>query len=272
MGRTAAGLLVCLALFLAQKTLVAEPVPVHHTEGVTFGFLVLRNENGEILAHGQLKQVVKPDDPVVMADLQFRFRDGSFYREIAKFTQKATFRLVRDQVFEKGPAFKQDSETWIDARSGTVTVRTTEKGKTKSVTKHLDIPADAANGLLFTIAKNIDPTAETVVSMVAASTKPRVVKLQIRPAEGKTVSEGPLTYDAQHYIVHVKIEGAAGVVAPIIGKQPPDIHLWVLKSEAPTFLEFEGPLSEDSPVWRIELAAPEVGKGAAQRTESKPSE
>jgi hypothetical protein len=31
----------------------------------------------------------------------------------------------------------------------------------------------------------------------------------------------------------------------------------VAKSEAPTFLEFEEPLYEDGPVWRIELAAPE---------------
>ena len=46
-------------------------------------------------------------------------------------------------------------------------------------------------------------------------------------------------------------------MAPLVGKQPPDIHIWIVKSEAPTFLEFEGPLSQDSPVWRIELTAPE---------------
>jgi hypothetical protein len=46
-------------------------------------------------------------------------------------------------------------------------------------------------------------------------------------------------------------------VAPLIGKQPPDIHIWILKSEAPTFLEFEGPLYKDGPVWRIEGIAPQ---------------
>ena len=246
------------AVFLTGASqLSAEPVPVRHQEGVTFGFLVLRNLNGEVLAHGELKQVVKPNDPVVMADLQFQFKDGSLYREITKFTQDRVFRLVSDQVVEKGPAFKQDSESWIDAEAGKVTVKTIDKGKEKTVTRNLAVPHDAANGLLFTLAKNLNPSAaETVFSMVAASDKPRVVKLEVTPAPEKEVHEGPVTYKAQHYVVHVKIPGAAGVVAPLIGKKPPDIHLWILKSEAPSFVEFEGPLSQDTPVWRIELAAP----------------
>jgi hypothetical protein len=249
-----------VAILLLASLVAAEPVPVRHVEGVTFGFLVLRNVNGEILAHGELKQVVTPDDPVAMSDLQFRFKDGSFYREITKFTQKSVFRLVSDQVIEKGPSFKHDSETWVDTSTGNVTVKTTEHGEEKTVTKHLDIPSDAANGLLFILAKNLDPSAsETGVSMVAASDKPRVVKLQITPAQEKTVHEGPLSYKAQHYVVHIKIPGAAGLVAPLVGKKPPDIHLWTLKSEAPTFIEFEGPLGEDTPVWQIELSAPETG-------------
>lgn len=249
-----------VAILLLTTLAAAEPVPVRHVEGVTFGFLVLKNVNGEILAHGELKQVVTPDDPVVMSDLQFRFKDGSFYREITKFTQKRVFRLVSDQVIEKGPSFKHDSESWVDTGTGNVTVKTTEHGKEKSVTKHIDIPNDAANGLLFILAKNLDPSAsETVVSMVAVSDKPRVVKLQITPAQEKTVHEGPLSYKAQHYVVHIRIPGAAGVVAPLVGKKPPDLQLWTLKSESPTFIEFEGPLGEDTPVWRIELAAPETG-------------
>src|SRR5215469_4171016 len=124
-GRKAMLVLLLVVAFMGTK-LAAEPVPVRHLEGVTFGFLVLRNVRGEILAHGELKQVVKPDDPVVMADLQFHFKDGSFYREITKFTQRRTFRLVSDEVLEKGPSFKHDSETWVDAETGKVTVRMLE--------------------------------------------------------------------------------------------------------------------------------------------------
>ena len=233
----------------------AETIPVRHIEGVTFGFLVLRTVDGKPIAYGNLKQVVTGS--LVMHELVFHFKDGSLYDEITKFTQKGEFRLVSDQVVQKGPAFKQDSESWIDAASGNITVRTYKDGKTKETSKHLDVPADVANGLVFTIAKNIDPSVETVVPMVAASDKPRIVKLHISPAEGKVVKLGAITFNTQHFVVKTKIEGAAGVIAPIMGKQPPDAHIWIVKSEAPTFVEFEGPISEDSPVWRIELMAPE---------------
>ena len=254
-------LTIITVLCAPASKVAADPVPVRHLEGVTFGFLVLKNLEGELLAHGELKQVVKPDDPVILADLQFRFKDGSSYREITKFTQKGVFRLISDQVVQRGPSFKQDSESWIDAETGKITVRTTKKGKEKTVTKRLDLPNDVANGLLFTIAKNLEPTAsETVLSMVAPSANPRVVKLRITPTEEKTFHQGPLTYKAQHYIVHIKIPGVAGAIAPVIAKKPSDIHLWILKSEAPTFLEFEGPLSDAGPLWRIELSAPESEK------------
>lgn len=251
-------LAICIVLVQANG-LTAEPIPVRHVEGVTLGFLVLRGLDGSALAYGELQQVVKPDQGLVMADLHFRFKDGSFYQEITKFTQRRVFRLVSDQVVQKGPSFKQESETWIDARTGKITVRTVENGKAKLTNKHLDLPSDVANGLLFTLVKNIDPAApETTVSMVAASTSPRVVKLNILPAQEKTIKVGVLTNKAQHYVVKTKIQGAAGVIAPLVGKQPPDIHIWIVKSEAPTFIEFEGPLSEDSPVWRIEITAPEA--------------
>ena len=243
-------------VMIQSTVLMAEQIPVRHVEGVTLGFLVLRNPSGEALAYGDYKQVVKPDG-LVVDDLRFEFKDGSFYEEITKFTQRGKFRLVSDQVLQKGPSFKQGSESWIDVRTGTITVRTPEKGEDKTTTKHLDLPEDASNGLLFVLLKNVDPSAQTTVSFIAASTKPRVVKWDIVPGPEKTIKIGSMTQKAQHYIVKTKIQGAAGVVAPLVGKQPPDIHVWLAKSEAPTFVEFEGPLSEDTPVWRIELIAPE---------------
>lgn len=258
--------LSALVLSPACPVVVGAPVHVHHQEGVTFGFLVLRNLRGEVIAYGDSKEVVKPDEPIVMSDLQFHFKDGSYFREITRFTQKETFRLVSDQVIQKGPAFKEQNESWIDAITGKITFRSLENGKEKETTRHLDLPSDLANGLLITLAKNLNPSAvETVVSMVAASTKPRVVELHFAPASEKTVTVGTFTYKAQHYVAHVKVPGAAGVVAHVLGKQPPDIHLWILKSEAPTFVEYEGPLSADTPVWRIELTAPQPDTPDADR-------
>jgi hypothetical protein len=254
---------------LATGRLAAEPVPVRHVEGVTFGFLVLRDLEGHDLAYGDIKQVVKPaHEGYVVSELKFRFKDGSSYEEITKYTQNGRFRLLSDQTTEKGPAFKKQIETWVDAKSGKVTYRDLdkdkEKGKEKTTTKQMSLPDDVANGILFILLKNIDPSAGATVSFVAVSEKPRVVKWNIEPGAERTIKAGLLELKAQHYIVKTKIEGVAGKVAPLVGKQPPDIHVWLVKSEAPTFLEFEGPLSEDGPVWRIELAAPEADTPAAR--------
>jgi len=250
------------ALLLLSSAALADPVPVHHLEGVTFGFLTLRNLDGQILAYGTEKQVAEPGKGVITDDLQFHFKDGSLYHEITKFTQRGRFHLISDQVTQKGPAFKHESESWIDASSGKVTYRSLDKGKEKETAKQLRLPPDVSNGLLFILVKSMDPSArETTVSMVAASDKPRVVKLVFRPAEGKTIKFGDLSFKAQHYVMKVKIEGAAGAIAPLVGKEPPDSHFWILKSESPTFLEFEGPISQDMPVWRIQLAAPEPEPG-----------
>jgi len=83
----------------------AEQVPVHNLEGVTFGFLTLRNTEGQVIADGYLQQTAKPSSGIITDDLQFHFKDGSLYREITKFTQRGTFHLVSNQVTQKGPAF-----------------------------------------------------------------------------------------------------------------------------------------------------------------------
>ena len=57
--------LLILILVFQSSGLVADPVPVRHIEGVTLGFLVLRNLSGEALAYGDLKQVVQDDGLVL---------------------------------------------------------------------------------------------------------------------------------------------------------------------------------------------------------------
>jgi len=251
-------LLAACFVLVSASFCAADSIPVRHVEGVTFGFLTLRSADGNVIADGYLQQVATPGKSVITDDLQFHYRDGSLYREITKFTQRGAFRLVSDQVVMKGPAFKQDSESSIDVASGNVTVRVLEKGKQKQTTKRLSLPQDVSNGLLFILVKNMDASAaETSVAMVAISNKPRVVQLKFHPAEEKTVRLGQLDFKAQHYVMKVEIEGVAGKIAPLVGKQPPDAHFWTIKSESPTFIEFEGPLYVEGPVCRIEFAAPE---------------
>jgi hypothetical protein len=122
-----------------------------------------------------------------------------------------------------------------------------------------------ANGLLFVLLKNVNPSAaQTTVSYVVASATPRVVKWEITPSHEKTVKVGLIEAKAQHYVVKTKIQGVEGKIAPLVGKQPPDLNVWLVKSDAPTFLEFEGPICEDNPTWRIELMAPQPDSDKAK--------
>src|SRR5688572_28904158 len=99
--------------------------------------------------------------------------------------------------------------------------------------------------------------------MVAATPKPRLVKLVIAPAgeEPFTIAGSPRK--AMHYVVKVKIGGLAGLIAPLLGKQPEDSHVWVLGGDAPAFVKSEGPLFMGGPSWQIELVSPAWPRVAA---------
>jgi hypothetical protein len=251
-------LLLGCAVLLHVVNSIAAPVRVRHIEGLTHGFLVLRDQSGKALAYGELDQVLDPRKGVVTADLHFRFTDGSFYQEVTRFTQRREFHLVSYKVLQKGASFKQQSEAEVDTATGTITVRTNDGGKENVVSKHLNLPPDLSNGMLPVLIKNLtSATSETVVSMVSTSSSPRVVHLHIQPLEDASLKFGSITMKTQHFIIKVKIGGVAGLVAPIVGKQPPDLNMWIVKSAAPAFLQSEGPLSEGNPVWRIEISTPE---------------
>ena len=191
--------------------------------------------------------------------MRFRFKDGSIYEETTVFSQHGTFRLLSDHVLRKGPTFKRSMETEIDATSGQVKVRYTDDGKEKILTERLELPADVANGILFILLKNVQRSApRTTVSYVAATPKPRLVHFEITAQGQEPFSIGSYSHKATHYVVKVKIGGVAGLVAPFLGKQPPDIQAWVLSDDAPAFVRSDGPLYVDGPIWRMELAIPAV--------------
>jgi hypothetical protein len=244
----------CGAILL-PKRLPAEPVPVRHTEGLVHGFLVLRTPNGDSLATGDLTQVANGDR--VSAELVFRFKDGSIHEETSVFSQRRTFRLLTYHLVQKGRAFKRPTDMTLNASTGQVIVHYIDDGKEKTVTNQLKLPVDVANGIVTTLMNDIDPKAtKTVVSMVASTPKPRLVKLAISPEGDDSFSVGGSVLKATRYVIKVEIGGISGIVAPIVGKQPPDTHVWRLGAKAPAFLKSEGPLYDDGPIWRIELASP----------------
>ena len=69
-------------------------------------------------------------------------------------------------------------------------------------------------------------------------------------------STGATSRTATHYVLKVEIGGVSGLLAPLLGKQPPDSHVWILGGEAPAFVKSEQSLYFGGPVWRIELVSP----------------
>ena len=247
---------VFLLCFLLQATAsAAETLAVRYREGVSHGFLVLRTQDGKPIADGDSTQEAHGDR--VTSRMRFRFKDGSIFEETTVFSQHGTFKLVSDHVLRKGPTFKRPMETEIDATSGNVKVRYTEDGKEKVLTERLELPPDVANGLLFTLLKNVQRSGPgTTVSYVAVTPKPRLVHLEIYPQGQEPFSIGSYSHKAIHYVVKVKIGGVAGLVVHVLGKQPPDTQAWILADDAPAFVRSDGPLYADGPVWRMELAIP----------------
>jgi hypothetical protein len=250
-----AGLLTWV-LLLSSPVLSQSPIAVRYTEGLVHGFLVLRTLEGDVLADGEVTEVAHGDR--VTSHLILRFKDGSINEDTAVFSQRRTFRLVNDHLVQKGPTFKQPVDVSVDGSTGQVTVRYTDDGgKEKTVTERLKLPADVSNGMVLTLLKNIRPDIPlTTLSMVAAAPKPRLVKLLISSEGEESFSAGGFARKATRYVVKVDIGGIAGVVAPIVGKQPLDTHIWILGGDAPSFVKLEGPLYPGGPIWRIELASP----------------
>ena len=251
MKRNVLRLLFALGLALPLPQLSATPVPVQHKEGTSHGFVVLRSQQGQSLATGEVIQTVEGER--VTSELVLHFKDGSLYDEITVFSQTTEFRLLTDHLRQQGPSFPNPVDVRIDAASGDVKAASHKDGKEENEEHHLQIPVDVANGLIVTLLKNLPASApETTVSMVAGSS--RVVKLRLRPESEQQFSAGGPPFKATHYVGHIDIGGVAGAIASVAGKQPADLHFWILGGKAPTFVKFTGPLYDQGPTWNIELA------------------
>jgi hypothetical protein len=247
---------IAMLVCALQPGAPAEPIPVRHVEGTVHGFLALRSKEGRVLAVGDLLQVVRGDK--VTSRLLFRFRDGSVDDETAVYSQRGNFQLIHDHHVQKGPSFPHPMDMSIDMRSGQVTVRSEGKdGKEEVTTEHMDLPPDLINGLVLSIAKNISPeTPETKVSMVVAAPKPRLVKVAISPQGEEPFSLVGSKRKATRFTLKIELGGVAGVIAPLIGKAPPEIQIWIAGGKAPAFVREEGPLYEGGPLWNIQLTSP----------------
>jgi len=234
----------------------AEPVVVRHVEGLVHGFLSLRSPEGAVLANGDLIQDARDDR--VTSRLLFHFKDGSLHDETAVFSQRGHFQLISYHLVQKGPAFERPLDMTIDCPAGHVVVGyKNERGEEKLEDEHMDLPADLANGLIPILLKNVEQDAlPSSLSFVAATPKPRLVKIAIAVAGTDPFSIAGSARKATHYLLEVDIGGIEGFIAPLVGKQPPDSHVWILDGEAPAFVRSQAPMFTGGPVWQIDLVSP----------------
>lgn len=254
MRRAACAALAAVLGVAAAAT--ADPVAVRFAPEPARVPLVLLDSSARQIASGDWTQRVDGDR--IVGRLVFHFADGSLYDETTTFTARGRFGLTEDHLVERGPSFPEALDLIADPSAGRVTVRTTDsRGREKTDVDRIALPRDLANGLIPTLLENLGPLGTRqppTVGYIAAMAKPRLVKLAITSAGDETVAVGAATRRARHYVLKVEIGGFAGALAPLVGKQPPDSHVWILDGDTPSFYRSEQPLYVGGPLWRIELA------------------
>ena len=248
--------LVCaaiLGLLLSAVPASAAPIAVRIPEGNSHGFVDFYAGSRKI-GHGELVQFRRGKE--LENRLTVAFDDGSLYDETVIFTQARVFRLRSYRLRQEGPSFPEASEVSFDAE-GRYRARVRKAGsEEESAEGHIDVPPDVYNGLTSTLLKNLAPGATAEVHQLAFTPKPRLLNARLVPDRDDKFLVGRETRIATRYRIGLSVAGVAGVVAMVIGKDPPDVYYWIAQGTAPTFMRFEGPLTADGPVWRAELGPP----------------
>jgi hypothetical protein len=256
------GIFLASTLILSGVAASAAPVAVRYRQGLLHGFLVLSTLDGTVIAAGDLTQTTRGDQVTTL--LAFRFKDGSRQEETTVFSQRGNFRLISYRMVQKGSAFKNPSDLSVTCATGQVTVRYTDNdGKEKVVNQHMTLPPDLGNGLIPMILMNTRAGAPQMeIPMVVAGPKPRLVKVLVNAQGTDSFSVGGFSREATHYVGKIDLGGVAGVVAPMVGKQPPDAQIWMLGGEAPVVLRSETLAYAGGPIWRMELVSPVWPQGS----------
>ena len=227
-----------------------------HKQGEVHAFLVIRNDEGKLLGYADELNVQA--GKAWRSRLTVHFFDGSLSDETTTYTQGTALHLLTDHLVQKGPSFSKPTDLTIDTAKGQVMWHEQKDGKDELKTDAMDLPADLANGMMPMVLQNFPRGLdEDKVGYIVSMPKPRLVKFAIhRDGEGAYHVAGS-NRSATHFRVHVDIGGVEGVVAPVIGKEPPDLDAWVTSGDAPTFLKLHGILYLGGPQWTLQLASPQ---------------
>jgi hypothetical protein len=217
------------------------------------GFVTIRSTDGKQIGYGSVSQFVQGDR--ITERTTYHFRDGSLDDETVVFSEKNTFALIADRHVQRGPLFSHPLDLTINA-SGDATNRTNDaSGKPKLETSHIDLPAGTAViGMMSTVMANLDPATQLKIPGLVPTQKPRLVHFAVAPEGRGTFRVSGSRQTASIFRIKTELGGIAGVVAPIIDKQPDDTLVWVLEGDAPLTIRAIGQLSEGGPVMDIQMA------------------
>ncbi len=236
-------------------------MPVRYSQGTLHAFLELRTEQDSLVAHGDLLQV--PGDSSIETRMILRFADKSFFEETTTYTQHQVFRMETYHIVQRGRAFSADLDAAL-SRDGRYVVTDTDHddGKVTRYVGRLDLPSDVYNGLAVVLALNLRSGDTANVHLVAFTPKPRLIGLQIAFAGTDTVMLGAYPEPTAHFVFKPQLGTLTTFFAKLLGKMPPDAHVWIVMDQVPAFIRFEGPMFL-GPVWRLSLTTPTRPKAAA---------
>ena len=236
-----------LAVFITNL-LHAGPIPVRQSQGTMHGFLQLRSASGELLGHGDLLQTAH--GATVTTQLVLHFNDGSLNDETATYTQDRTFRLLTDHHIQKGPFFPKPLDLTVEA-NGQITTHTLDKTETQ----HLDLPPDIANGIIGPLLLNVpaDTPPFQLDMVIPTAGKGRLIKLDVSPEPAQSFTVAGVPKKAAVFRLKLELGGVIGVLAPVVGKQPQDVQIWIAEGPAPELVRVVQQLYEGGPMVSIEM-------------------
>jgi hypothetical protein len=222
--------------------------------------MVARSETGKIIARVEFTQDVQGDE--VTMRLTYRFVDGSIDDETTTYTQRGTFRLVRNHHIQQGPFFAKPVDFAVEANNGTATTRTADRnGKIDVESEHIDLPDDLANGFVGTLLLNASPNmAPFRVGILAPVFGGRLIRIVISPEGQQQFQKTGQICTATVFRIHPELSGILGVIAKLLGLQPKDVMVWVQEGEKPAVMRIVGQLGGSGPVLSSELEGTSFAK------------
>jgi hypothetical protein len=168
-------------------------VRVRFSESMSHGFLVLRNYQGDVLAHGEYVQEPRG------TRIENHLRSASRTVEPSEVT------------------FERDNSRY-HARIG----------DQEAVDGKVDLPDDLHNGMTSTLMKNL--ARNTRGHLLVFTPKPQLLDTELRAEGEDRYFVGTTASSATRFLLKIDLRGVKGVVASIFGKEPPDVRYWISRT------------------------------------------